>query len=128
MIDLTIKGNPIKAHARAAPVHLNAKVKSKYLSKKFPILPFFPKTINKIYPVTTGGKIRGKLTKLSINLLKGNFFHKNQDVAPADTPPSSLEEPQDWGRQDLDRGPPLSQRDIRSHPSLIMVWAQEPLK
>ena len=71
-MDLTIKGNPIIAQAKAAPDHLNAKLKSKYFCKNWPTLPFLPKTISKIYPVTTGGNISGRFIKLSIKLFNGN--------------------------------------------------------
>ena len=73
-IALIINGNPIIAHASAAPVHLNAKVKLKYFNKNFPIKPFIPKMISNIYPVTTGGKTKGKFRRLIKNFLNKNSF------------------------------------------------------
>ena len=66
------------AQANAAPVHLNAKVKLKYSNKNFPIKPLIPKIISNKYPVTTGGKTKGKLRRLRKNFLNKNSFLANK--------------------------------------------------
>ena len=56
----------------------NAKVKLKYSNKNFPTKPLIPKIISNIYPVTTGGKTRGKLRRLIKNFLNKNSFLANK--------------------------------------------------
>ena len=88
-MDLTISGKPIIAQANAAPVHLNANVKLKLSKRNLPRNPFFPNNIKSKYPVTTGGRINGKLIKLIKIFFNGKFFLAN--IKPNHIPNGRLE-------------------------------------
>ena len=57
----TIKGKAITAAANAAPAEVNANC-SPRTSSGGPKIPLRPKAISKRYPVTTGGKTKGRCT------------------------------------------------------------------
>ena len=70
----TRRGKATTAEATAAPFQLNIKLIPRFSYSQVPIIPLRPSRTSSRYPITTGGKTRGRCVNPSSSVLPINFL------------------------------------------------------